>query len=57
MSVVENVDDSKKGVIFGAMSGSGGNKAYPGPEFSTLDEVWLKIFMFIIWFMCNRGSK
>lgn len=37
--MVDNVDDCKKGIFFGASTGASNNKAYPGPEFNTLDEV------------------
>lgn len=39
MSVVDNVDDCKKGIFFGSATGVSNNKAYPGPEFNSLDEV------------------
>ena len=37
--MVDNVDECKKGIFFGAATGVSNNKAYPGPEFNTLDEV------------------
>ena len=49
MSVVDNVDECKKGIFFGAASSVSNNKAYPGPEYNTLDEVkHLYLFTIII---------
>ena len=56
--MVDNVDECKKGIFFGAATGVSNNKAYPGPEFNTLDEVeQLYLFTLIILEISSRCAE